>query len=86
MTAEIDKAQTNADAAVTRLEAFIALPVQNERDQAGIIQAFEFTFEACWNLVQKVARAEGLDAPSPRAAVSAGFRLGLSQTSLNTVR
>ena len=76
MTAEIEKAQKNAEAAVARLEAFISLPVQNERDQAGIIQAFEFTFETCWKLMQKVAMAEGLDAPSPRAAISAGFRMG----------
>ena len=79
MTAEIDKAQKNAEAAMARLEAFLTLPVQNERDQAGIIQAFEFTFETCWKLVQKVAMAEGLDAPSPRAAISAGFRMGLCE-------
>ena len=30
------------------LDAFLKLPIQNDRDIAGIIQAFEFTFEQCW--------------------------------------
>ena len=79
MTADKDKALRNAEAALLRLESFLALPVQNDRDRAGIIQAFEFTFECCWKLLQKVAQGQGLQVPSPRAAIKAGFQLGLCE-------
>ncbi len=34
--------------ALARLREFAALPIANDRDRAGVIQAFEFTFEQCW--------------------------------------
>lgn len=36
----------NAEAAVAKLTAFLREPVLTDRDRAGVIQAFEFTFEA----------------------------------------
>ena len=79
MTSKIHSAQDNAEKAVARLEQFLSLPVKDERDQAGVIQAFEFTFETCWKLLQKVALIEGLAAPSPKSAISAGFHLGICE-------
>ncbi len=71
------RALENADAAVGQLVAFLAEPVTSDRDRAGVIQAFEFTFEATWKLLKHVAAGEGLDAESPRRAVTAGYKLGL---------
>lgn len=66
------KALENAELALTQLVAFLAEPVTSHRDRAGIIQAFEFTFEATWKLLKL-----GLTAESPRRALTSGYKLGL---------
>jgi nucleotidyltransferase substrate binding protein (TIGR01987 family) len=71
------KALENARAALAVLTAFLAEPVVSERDRAGVIQAFEFTFEATWKLLRYVADREGLGAESPRRAVVAAYKLGI---------
>lgn len=71
------KALENAELALTQLVAFLAEPVTSHRDRAGIIQAFEFTFEATWKLLKFVAEQEGLTAESPRRALTSGYKLGL---------
>ncbi len=70
------RALLNAEAAVAKLTAFLREPVLTDRDRAGVIQAFEFTFEATWKLLKHVAEREGLDAESPKRALIAGHRLG----------
>lgn len=71
------KALENADLALGQLAAFLAEPVTSDRDRAGVVQAFEFTFEATWKLLKHVAEQEGLKAESPRRALTAGHKLGL---------
>ena len=71
------KAQENAEAALAALTSFLAQPVASDRDRAGVIQAFEFTFETLWKLLKAVAEREGLQAESPRRALVAGYKLGL---------
>ena len=78
MTA-VAKALVNAEAAMASLTAFLAEPVTTERDRAGVIQAFEFTFEAVWKLLKAVAERDGLAAESPRRALIAGYTLGVIQ-------
>lgn len=47
-----------------------------ERDAA--IQRFEFSFEAAWKAAQLfLQEREGLDAPSPKAAIRASLQVGL---------
>lgn len=70
------RALLNAEAAVAKLTAFLREPVLTDRDRAGVIQAFEFTFEATWELLKHVAEREGLDAESPKRALIAGHKLG----------
>ncbi len=62
--------------AFRKLEQFLFEPVVSERDRAGVIQAFEFTYEQCWKGFQKAASDQGLDAKSPRQAIQAAFQLG----------
>jgi nucleotidyltransferase substrate binding protein (TIGR01987 family) len=52
------------------LDAFLKLPIKNDRDIAGIIRAFEFTFEQCWKSIQKIAGAQGVEIGSPKSAFS----------------
>jgi nucleotidyltransferase substrate binding protein (TIGR01987 family) len=61
---------TNFRKTLQQLKNFASLPIVNDRDRAGIIQAFEFTFEQCWKALQKRAGAEGVEIGSPKKAFS----------------
>jgi nucleotidyltransferase substrate binding protein (TIGR01987 family) len=69
------KPTDNFEQTLKQLKAFVALPIQNDRDRAGIIQAFEFTFEQSWLSIQKIAGSMGQMTPSPKQA----FTFGMSQ-------
>lgn len=71
------QALVNLDRAMAELESYAALPIVNRRDKAGLIQAFEFTFELFWKTFQKLAPEAGLEAASPREALAAGVKLHL---------
>ena len=60
----------NFQKTLEELDAFLKLPIQNNRDIAGIIQAFEFTFEQCWKSIQKIAGQQGVEVGSPKSAFS----------------
>jgi nucleotidyltransferase substrate binding protein (TIGR01987 family) len=51
--------------------------VVSDRDRAGVIQAFEFTFEAVWKLLKHLAEGEGLTAESPKRALISAFKMGV---------
>lgn len=67
----------NARRALAQLEAYCAWPIVNDRDKAGIIQAFEFTFECFWKAFQAAGTERGMDAIGPRPALKAAFQIGL---------
>jgi nucleotidyltransferase substrate binding protein (TIGR01987 family) len=58
----INRSLQNLRLAVASLEEFLAEPIRTNRDKAGIIQAFEFTYELAWKTFQKIAQDEGLQA------------------------
>ena len=62
--------------ALAKLREFTAMPMINDRDRAGVVQAFEFTFEQCWKAFQRASAAQGLSAASPRQALQAAMQLG----------
>lgn len=59
----------NFEAALSKLIEFKKLYDGSEIHRAGIIQAFEFTFEQCWKAIQKRAGTEGLVLASPKKAI-----------------
>jgi nucleotidyltransferase substrate binding protein (TIGR01987 family) len=75
--ADLPAALSNLERACAEFESYLALPVANQRDKAGLIQGFEFTFEMFWRTFQKLAPDAGLDASSPREALMAGAHLHL---------
>jgi nucleotidyltransferase substrate binding protein (TIGR01987 family) len=66
----------NFKLAVDSLEAFLTEPVRTNRDKAGIIQAFEFTYELAWKTFQKAAQEEGLHVATPRQAFASALQAG----------
>lgn len=71
-----DIALENFGQAVKKLEEFLANPIEDERDRAGIIQAFEFCYELAWVSLKKAAEDQGLEAPTPIQAFRAAFQMG----------
>lgn len=61
-----------------RLEDFLDPPVLNEREQQGLIKAFEYTYELAWNTLCDLLRSQG-DASllGARDSLREAFRLGL---------
>ncbi len=45
--------------ALDQLERFFEPPALNEREQQGLIKAFEYTFELGWNTLRDLLRSEG---------------------------
>ncbi|MEK7793187.1 MAG: HI0074 family nucleotidyltransferase substrate-binding subunit [Candidatus Hydrogenedentota bacterium] len=67
----------NFESALERLDEFAGLPIVNERDRAGIVKAFEFTFEQAWKSIQKFAQAQGLDCRFPKESIQRGMEMGI---------
>ncbi|MFZ4403839.1 MAG: HI0074 family nucleotidyltransferase substrate-binding subunit [Pseudobdellovibrionaceae bacterium] len=58
----------NFQNSLKQLKLFCEMPIQNDRDRAGIIQAFEFTFEQSWKAIQKKTKDQGVEIVSPKQA------------------
>jgi nucleotidyltransferase substrate binding protein (TIGR01987 family) len=69
----------NCEKALEKLTQFLKLAeaVPNEAVQAGVIQAFEFTFEVFWKIFQKLGQAEGAVVAGPKSALSYAFQAEL---------
>jgi len=63
---------------LAQLETFLEPPSLNEREQQGLIKAFEYTFELGWNTLRDLLRSQG-DATllGSRDTLREAFRLGL---------
>ena len=59
-----------------QLKKFAQMPIQNDRDKAGIFQAFKYTFEQSWKAMQKKAGHEGVEIGSPKKAFMFAFQNG----------
>lgn len=40
--------------------------LNTDQEQAGAVQAFEFTYEQAWKTLKRILAKRGVDAPSPR--------------------
>ena len=70
------KELVNFEKTLLQLKSFLSSPIVDDRDRAGIIQAFEFTFEQCWKAIQKISQANGVQVGSPKQAFSAAIQSG----------
>lgn len=69
----------NCKKALEKLTQFLKLAETdpNEAVQAGVIQAFEFTFEVFWKIFQKLGQNEGMAVAGPKSALSYAFQAEL---------
>jgi len=67
----------NFELALGKLTSFLEQYDGSQVHQAGVIQAFEFTFEQCWHCLQRKAGREGLPIASPKKAFEYAFKAGL---------
>ena len=63
--------------ALGSLRAFCAEPIENDRDVAGILQGFAFTFELAWKVLQDEIERRGYAERGPRLSLSAGLKAGI---------
>jgi nucleotidyltransferase substrate binding protein (TIGR01987 family) len=64
--------------ALAQLESFVEPPSLNEREQQGLIKAFEYTFELAWNTLRDLLRSQGdFSLLGSRDTLREAFRLGL---------
>ena len=73
----VGRSVQNFARALASLEEFLAEPVRTHRDRAGIIQAFEFTYELAWKTFQRIVQTEGLQVATPRQACTSALQAGL---------
>ena len=48
---------SNYRRALAQLETFVEPPKLNEREQLGLIKAYEYTFELAWNTLRDLLRS-----------------------------
>ena len=63
--------------ALGSLREFCAEPVENDRDVAGILQGFAFTFELAWKVLQNEIERRGYAERGPRLSFVAGLKSGI---------
>ena len=69
---------SNFNRALAQLETFVEPPALNEREQQGLIKAFEYTFELAWNTLRDLLRSQGnTTLLGSRDTLREAFRLGL---------
>ena len=78
---KIKAALSNTRKAFSKLDLFLSKPIEDDRDKAGVIQAFEFTFEIFWKTFQKIALSQGIIVHSPRESIKAAFQMHFIETS-----
>jgi nucleotidyltransferase substrate binding protein (TIGR01987 family) len=69
---------SNYKRALAQLEFFVEPPARNEREQQGLIKAFEYTFELAWNTLRDLLRSQvNTTLLGSRDTLREAFRLGL---------
>ena len=69
---------SNYRRALEQLEGFFEPPTLYEREQQGLIKAFEYTFELAWNTLRDLLRSQGnADLLGSRDTLREAFRVNL---------
>lgn len=71
---KIEQSYSNFVKVLDALIESVATPPVENRDFAGIIQNFEFTYELCWKTLKIVLEQNGIPAPFPRVCFEEAFK------------
>lgn len=71
---KILQSYSNLCLAFEALKEAVATPPVENRDFAGIIQSFEFTYELTWKTLKLVLEHNGIQAPFPRVCFEEAFK------------
>ncbi|HLB52678.1 MAG TPA: nucleotidyltransferase substrate binding protein [Chlamydiales bacterium] len=67
----------NFERAFLFLQAACEKEAFTQLEEAGVVQAFEFTFELAWKTLKDYLEAQGLSPQFPRHAIKDGFQTGI---------
>jgi nucleotidyltransferase substrate binding protein (TIGR01987 family) len=67
----------NFEAAFLFLQEAVEKDKYSQLEIAGLVQAFEFTFELAWKTIKDYIEALGITANSPREAIKESFSNGI---------
>lgn len=70
----MNKKKANFEKALKSLENALALPIETERDVAGIIQMFEFVYELSWKYLKLKLENAGVVASTPREVLVKAYQ------------
>ena len=70
------KLTTNFRKTLETLKKFVSEKIETDRDRAGVIQAFKFTFEQAWKSIQKVASSQGSQVANPKSSFQYAMQNG----------
>ena len=65
--------------ALGSLERALAAPITEDRDLAGIIKNFEFTYETGWKYLRALLEDQGIESNTPREAIEKGYQSKIIQ-------
>ena len=85
MNSKITDSIDNFEKALGELNEYLAIPVENKRDRAGVIKAFEFSFELAWKTLQKITKDEGLESGGPKSSLKNAFEMNLIKNSEESI-
>lgn len=63
--------------AVASLEKSLASPITEERDLAGIIKSFEYSYELAWTTLKSVLTLQGQESQGPRDVLKRAWQCGI---------
>jgi nucleotidyltransferase substrate binding protein (TIGR01987 family) len=62
------------ESALKSLDSALSSPVTEDRDLAGIIKCFEFTFETGWKYLRALLEHQGIGSNTPRESIEQAYR------------
>ena len=77
MSVDLTHNLDNLDRALSKLKEFAQEGELREVERAGVIQAFEFSFELFWKTFKKIADDRGYRAGSPKTSLQMAFQEGI---------
>lgn len=64
----------NLEKALNSLKSACEVPIEDDRDRAGIIKNFEFVYELSWKSLKRKLEDEGQQTTTPKDVIRTGYK------------